>query len=95
METPLQTVVHLRHATTKLQHLIADLPAGLWAKATDQEQRFPFQPQTETELLPPVIPLADKYTTHYTPAFLYTEDGALDADTMCHVKQYMTREHPR
>ena len=80
METPLQTVVHLRHATANLQHLIADLSASLWAKATDQERRFPFLPQTETEQLPPVIPVADRHTTHYTPVFLYTENGALDAN---------------
>ena len=80
METPLQTVVHLRHATTNLQHLIANLSASLWAKAIDQERRFPFLPQTETEQLPPVIPVADRHTTHYTPVFLYTEDGTLDAN---------------
>ena len=80
METPLQTVVHLRHATANLQHMIADLSASLWAKATDQERRFPFLHQTETEQLPPVIPVADRNTTHYTPVFLYTENGALDAN---------------
>ena len=73
-------MVHLRHATTNLHHLIADLSASLWAKATDQERRFPFLPQTEAEQLPLVILVADRSTTHYTLAFLYTQDGALDAN---------------
>ena len=34
-ESPLQTMVQLRHATTNLQQLVAELSASLWEKATD------------------------------------------------------------
>ena len=36
-ESPLQTMVQLRHATTNLQQLVAELSASLWEKATNQE----------------------------------------------------------
>ena len=78
-ETSLQTVVHLRHATLNLQQLIADLSASLWAKATDQERHLS-SPPTEPEHPPPLIPVEDRHKTNYTPAFLYTDGGALDLD---------------
>ena len=40
METPLQTVARLQHATTNLQQLVAELTTSRWDHATGQERRF-------------------------------------------------------
>ena len=60
METPLQTVAHLRDATENLQHLVGELAASLWRKATDQERHFPQQHfPPEREVLVPAVAEAD------------------------------------
>ena len=67
-ESPLQTMMQLRHATTNLQQLVAELSACLWEKAADQERRFPqlLRP-TLPEEPDPAVAKVDLMTTHYTP----------------------------
>ena len=67
-ESPLKTMVQLRHATTNLQPLVAELSASLWDKATEQERRFPqlLRPSLPEEPLPAIAEV-DLLTTHYTP----------------------------
>ena len=80
-ESPLQTMVQLRHATTNLQQLVAELSASLWEKATDQERRFP---QHLRPILPddpvPAVAEVDLLTTHYTPVYIDTKLGILDVE---------------
>ena len=80
-ESPLQTMVQLRHATTNLQQLVAELSASLWEKATDQERRFP---QLQTPPLPedpvPAVAEAELLTTHYSPVYIDTMSGVLDVE---------------
>ena len=80
-ESPIQTMVQLRHATTNLQQLVAELSASLWEKATDQERRFP---QLQTPPLPedpvPAVAEADLLTTHYSPVYIDTMSGVLDVE---------------
>ena len=74
-------MVQLRHATTNLQQLVAELSASLWDKATDQERHFP---QQLRPILPedPALAIAevDLLTTHYTPVYLDTKTGVLDVE---------------
>ena len=87
METPLQTVAQLRHATAGIQQLVAELAANLWERATDTERRFPVQRlPLSTEEPPPLIPVNDRPSTFYTPAFINNTDGVLD------VEGYVPRE---
>ena len=80
-ESPLQTMVQLRHATTNLQQLVARLSASLWEKATDKERRFP---QQLRPILPeePVLAVGevDLRTAHYTPVYIDTKTGVLDVE---------------
>ena len=80
-ESPLQTMVQLRHATTNLQQLVAKLSASFWEKATDQERRFPhhFRPVLPEDPIPAVAE-ADLLTTHYTPVYIDTKTGVLDVE---------------
>ena len=80
-ESPLQTMVQLRHATTNPQQLVAKISASLWDKATDQERRFP---QTRVPNVPvdpiPAIAKADLETTHNTPVYLDTKSSIFDVE---------------
>ena len=81
METPLQTVAHLRDATRNLQQLVGELAASLWRKATDQERHFPQQHfPAERETLVPAIAEADRQRTHSTPVYISNQDGILDVE---------------
>ena len=81
METPLQSVAQLRHASANLQQLVGELAASLWDKATDQERYFPVvnTPSTITEPVP-VVAAAERANVHYTPAFLDNTKGVLDVE---------------
>ena len=41
METPLQTVAHLRDATRNFLRLAGEVAASMWRKAIDEERHFP------------------------------------------------------
>ena len=80
-DSPLQTMVQLRHATTNLQQLVAELSASLWEKATDQERQFP---QHLRPILPedsvPAVAEVDLITTHYIPVYIDIKTGVLDVE---------------
>ena len=81
METPLQTVAHLRDATRNLQHLVGELAASLWRKATDQERHFPQQHfPVDREILVPAVAKADRPRAHSTPVYISNQDGILDVE---------------
>ena len=81
METPLQTVAHLRDATRNLQHLVGELAASLWRKATDQERNFPQQHfPVEREILVPAVAEAERPRAHSTPVYISNQDGILDVE---------------
>ena len=82
METPLQTVAHLRDATRNLQKLVGKLAASLWRKATDQERHFPQQYfPAESEMLVPAVSEADRQRTHSTLVYISNQDGVLDVES--------------
>ena len=81
METPLQSVAHLLDATKNLQHLVGELAASLWRKATDQERHFPQQHfPVELEVLVPAVAEADRTRVHSTPVYICNRDGILDVE---------------
>ena len=81
METPLQTIAHLRDATKNLQQLVGWLAVSLWRKATDQERHFPQQHfLAEREILVPAVAEADRSRTHTTPVYISNQGGILDVE---------------
>ena len=80
-ESPLQTMVQLRHATSNVNQLVAELSESLWDKATDQERRFPhhLSPILSEDPVPAVAEV-DLPTTFCTPAYIDTTTGALDVE---------------
>ena len=81
METPLQTVAHLRDATRNLQQVVGELAASLWRKATNQKRHFPQQHfPAEQEVLVPAVAKADRQRTHSTPVYIPNPDGILDVE---------------
>ena len=71
----LQTTTQLQHATENLRHLVGELKAGLYDRATDQE-KVRHEAILEVEI--PAIPDAERASAHYTLAMLDNSEGVLD-----------------
>lgn len=71
----LETTTQLQHAIENLRHLVGELKAGLYDRATDQERML-------HTAAPPVealaVPAGEKANAHHTPAMLDNTKGVLD-----------------